>query len=421
MGRQGSSEYAWGDLIYDWNVRGQAQPTEPVLFEIYDETLRDGLQNPSVKDPCLEDKIALIGLMEGLGIHVVNTGLPGASQRAYDDVLGTCRAISESHMRIRAAAAGRTLLADVTPIIEISQKLGMSIEAYVFIGSSPVRQLAEDWELPVMIRRSAESIDALVGAGLPVAFVTEDATRSRPEVLSALFRNAIDHGAKRVCLADTVGHATPKGVEALVSFTRKTLQEAGASGVGIDFHGHDDRGLALANSLVALRCGVDRVHATALGIGERVGNTPMELLLVNLKLAGWLEGQDVSTLPEYSLAAARMLGWSIPVDYPVVGRDAFRTGSGVHASAIMKAALKGQAWLADLVYSSIPASAFGRRQEIEIGYMSGASNVTYWLRERGMEADPKLVAAVLHEAKAADHSLTEHEVLAIVEAWKAGR
>lgn len=421
MGRQASGDYAWGDLIYDWNVRGQAQPTEPAVFEIYDETLRDGLQNPSVKDPCLEDKITLIGLMEGLGIHVVNTGLPGASQRAFDDVLGTCRAIAQGNMRIRAAAAGRTLLADVTPIIDISQKLGMSIEAYVFIGSSPVRQLAEDWELPVMIRRSAEAIDALVHAGLPVAFVTEDATRSRPEVLSALFRNAIEHGARRLCLADTVGHATPRGVEALLSFTRKTLQDAGLSGVGIDFHGHDDRGLALANSLVALRCGADRVHATALGIGERVGNTPMELLLVNLKLSGWLEGQDVSTLPEYSLAAARMLGWSIPVDYPVVGRDAFRTGSGVHASAIMKAAIKGHSWLADLVYSSIPASAFGRRQEIEIGYMSGASNVMYWLRERGMEAEPKLVAAVLHAAKKADHSLAEHEVLAIVEAWKTGR
>lgn len=421
MGRHASGDYAWGDLIYDWNVRGQSQSPEPAFFEIYDETLRDGLQNPSVKDPCLEDKITLIHLMEGLGVHVVNTGLPGASQRAYEDVLGTCRAISQGKLRIRPAAAGRTLLADVTPIVDISQKLGMSIEAYVFIGSSPVRQLAEDWELPVMIRRSAVAIDALAAAGLPVAFVTEDATRSRPEVLSALFRNAIEHGARRVCLADTVGHATPRGVEALVSFTRKTLRDAGATGVGIDFHGHDDRGLALANSLVALRAGADRVHATALGIGERVGNTPMELLLVNLKLSGWLEGQDVSTLPEYSRAAARMLGWSIPVDYPVVGRDAFRTGSGVHASAIMKAAMKGQAWLADLVYSSIPASAFGRRQEIEIGYMSGSSNVTYWLRERGMEPEPKLVSAILKAAKSADHALTEQEVISIVERWKTGR
>jgi len=421
MARQASGEFAWGDLIYDWNTREPGSRPEPSLFEILDETLRDGLQNPSVKDPCLDDKIELVGRMEALGIHVVNTGLPSASPRAFDDVLGICRAIRDSGMRIRPAAAGRTLVADVTPIIEISQRLGMSIETNVFIGSSPVRQLTEDWELPAMIRRSAEAIDAVVRAGLPATFVTEDATRSRPDVLSALFRNAVEHGATRVCLADTVGHATPIGIESLVRFTRKTLDEAGAGAVGIDFHGHDDRGLALANSLMALRCGVNRVHATALGIGERVGNTPMEQLLVNLKLSGQLEGQDVSAMPEYSRAAARMLAWSIPVDYPVVGRDAFRTASGVHASAIVKAQIKGQSWLADLVYSSIPASAFGRRQEIEIGYMSGASNVIYWLRERKLEAQPELVSAILLAAKKADHSLTEPEVMALIEAWQRSK
>ncbi|HEX9298296.1 MAG TPA: LeuA family protein [Polyangiaceae bacterium] len=401
------------DLIYDWNEverRGRLIP-KGVMF--LDETLRDGLQNPSVTDPPVEAKIEILHLMNDIGIHAADIGLPGSSERAFEDVVRMCKAITGSKLRIRPGCAGRTVVGDVTPMIEVSQRAGIAVEAFIFIGSSPIRQLAEDWELDLIVRRSSDAIDAAVKGGLEVCYVTEDTTRSRPKVLRTLFEMAIDHGAKRLCLADTVGHATPDGVHNLVRFTRQIVHESGAE-VGIDWHGHNDRGLALENALWALEYGADRVHGTALGIGERVGNAAMELILLNLKLLGLLEEQDLTRLLDYCQAAARAVGWDVPINYPLVGRDAFRTATGVHAAAIIKAQAKGDAWLADRIYSGVPAGTFGRKQEICIGYMSGTSNVTYWLKLRGIEPNKVLVDAILARAKDSHHILSDAEVMEIV-------
>jgi 2-isopropylmalate synthase len=224
---------------------------------------------------------------------------------------------------------------------------------------------------------------------------------------------AIDHGASRLCVADTVGHATPDGVRNIIGFTKQIVKKAGAK-VGIDWHGHNDRGLALENALWALEFGADRVHGTALGIGERVGNAAMELILLNLKLLGLLEDQDLTRLVDYCRTAAKALSWDIAINYPLVGSDAFRTATGVHAAAIIKAEQKGDAWLADRIYSGVPAGMFGRTQEIGIGFMSGASNVTYWLKHRGIEPSKGVVDAVLSAAKKSHHILTEDEVMAVV-------
>jgi 2-isopropylmalate synthase len=301
------------------------------------------------------------------------------------------------------------MASDLTPMLELSQRAGLPIHVYVFVGSSPIRALAEDWDLDLIKRYSADAIDLVVKEGLPVAYVTEDTTRSRPSVLAELFKLAIDHGATRLCLCDTVGHATPDGVRNLIQFTRSLIAATGAE-VGIDWHGHNDRGMALVNALFALEWGADRVHGTALGIGERVGNSPMELILLNLKLLGMLEDRDLTRLLEYCQLAASVLGWTVPINYPLVGRDAFRTATGVHAAAIIKAQAKGDAWLADRVYSGVPAGMFGRKQEICIGYMSGASNVMFWLKSRNIEPSDDLVRAILARAKAADHILTDAEV-----------
>jgi 2-isopropylmalate synthase len=267
----------------------------------------------------------------------------------------------------------------------------------------------------LIAKRSAEAIDVAVKAGLSVAYVTEDTTRSRPDVLSTLFRAAIDHGASRLCLSDTVGHATPDGVRNLIHFTKSVIAGTGASNIGIDWHGHNDRGLALENALWALEFGADCVHGTALGIGERVGNAQMELILLNMKLLGQLEDQDLTHLLDYCNAVARAVGWEIPINYPLVGRDAFRTGTGVHAAAIIKAMQRGDAWLADRIYSGVPAGMFGRKQEICIGFMSGASNVNYWLTERGITPNETLVKEILQAAKLENHILTDAEVMTVVE------
>lgn len=403
------------ELIYDWNEIARKGRIIPPSIQFFDETLRDGLQNPSVSDPKIEDKLELLHLMDKLGIHEADIGLPGSSPRAFDDCLRLCQEVVSSKLKIRVAAAGRTMASDILPMVELSQRAGIPVEVYAFVGSSPIRAYAEAWELDKIKRLSAEAVDLAVKHGLPICYVTEDTTRSRPEVLSELFRLVIQHGASRVALCDTVGHATPDGVANLVSFTRAIIAGQGAE-VGIDWHGHNDRGLGLVNAIWALEHGADRVHGTALGIGERVGNAAMELILLNLKLLGLLEHQDLSHLLQYCQVAARAVGWSVPINYPLVGRDAFRTATGVHAAAIIKAQAKGDAWLADRIYSGVPAGMFGREQEICIGFMSGASNVTYWLKQRGITPSDAMVKAILQRAKEVDHILTEEEVLAVVNA-----
>jgi 2-isopropylmalate synthase len=401
------------DLIFDWNEVNRKGRILPKNATFFDETLRDGLQNPSVVDPGIEEKLKILHLMEDLGLHVADVGLPGSSKRAFEDVLRLCKEVVDCKMKIGIACAGRTVVGDITPMIELSQRAGIPVEVYAFIGSSPIRQFVESWDVELIAKRSTEAIDVAVKAGLPVAYVTEDTTRSRPEVLTTLFRAAIDHGASRLCLSDTVGHATPDGVRNLIQFTKNVVAGTGAE-IGIDWHGHNDRGLALENAIWAFEYGADRVHATGLGIGERVGNAQMELLLLNLKLLGQLDGQDLTKLLEYCETIARAVKWDIPISYPLVGRDAFRTATGVHASAVIKAMAKGDTWLADRIYSGVPAGMIGRAQEICVGIMSGASNVNYWLSQRGIPVDDTLVAEILKAAKTQDHIMTEEEVMAVV-------
>jgi 2-isopropylmalate synthase len=405
-----------GDFIFDWNELNRKGRLVPQPFSLVDETLRDGLQNPSIEDPSIEDKLRILHLMDDLKIEHADVGLPGSGKRAFDDVLRLCKEVVDCKMNIQVGCAGRTVAADITPMIEISQRTGLTIECCAFIGSSPIRQFVEQWDVAMIARRSTEAIDIAVKAGLPVSFVTEDTTRSRPDVLTTLFRAAIDHGATRLVLSDTVGHATPDGVRNLVQFTRSVIAGTGVK-VGIDWHGHNDRGLALGNALWALEHGADRVHGTALGIGERVGNPAMELLLLNLRLLGQLPPErDLTKLVEYCETVARAVGWDIPLNYPLVGRDSFRTATGVHAAAIIKAMQKGDAWLADRVYSGVPAGTFGRHQEIAIGFMSGASNVNYWLRQRGIEPTESLVGAILEVAKTTRYLLSDDVVMGIVTA-----
>jgi 2-isopropylmalate synthase len=396
------------DLIHDWNAVGDAfrySSLKPV--ELDDETLRDGLQSPSVRDPSIEDKIRILHLMDGLGIHTADIGLPGAGPRAVADVRRLALEISRSRLRIGANCAARTVRADIEPIARVSQEAGIPIEACTFIGSSPIRQYAEGWALDQMLRATEDAVRFAVAEGLPVMYVTEDTVRARPDTLRQLYTTAIEAGARRICLTDTVGHATPNGVRQLVRFIRS---EVAGGDVKVDWHGHRDRGLAVPNTLAAIEEGVDRVHGTALGIGERVGNTEMDLLLVNLKLLG-LHDYDLSTLPEYCQVVADATGVPIPANYPVIGADAFRTGTGVHAAAIIKARQKGDAWLADRVYSGVPAAEFGRGQVIEISHMSGMSNVKYWLAEHGYDtSDEALCQRVFELAKTSGHTLTPEEI-----------
>ncbi len=400
-------------LVFDWSQSGPERVPNLSRPMLDDETLRDGLQSPSVQDPPTEVKIKILHLMNQLKIETANIGLPGSGHRQRDDVKLLCKEIADGGLSIKANCAARTLREDIQPIADVVQATGVPIEACVFIGSSPIRQYAEEWEFSHVLRLSEEAVRFAVGEGLEVMYVTEDTVRSRPEHLRTLFDAAVGAGAGRLCLCDTVGSVTPKGVRNLVSWVHDQLDEMGVGdSVGIDWHGHRDRGLSVANTLAALEGGATRVHGTALGIGERVGNTPMEQLLVNFRLFGWRD-DDLSVLQEYVETVSEAMGVPIPVNQPIVGRDAFRTATGVHAAAVIKAQCKGQAWLADRVYSGVPAGMIGRAQEIEIGHLSGTSNVHFFLNTRGMEDSDEVCEAILAAAKKSERLLTEEEVLEV--------
>jgi 2-isopropylmalate synthase len=401
------------ELIYDWNnIPGpEFKPKGPVLLN--DESLRDGLQSPSVRDPSIAEKIEILHLMEDLGINMLDLGLPGAGPRAVRDVEALAREIRDAKLKIKPNCAARTHQNDIRPIAEITQRVGIPIEAATFIGSSPIRCYTEGWDQEFLLRTTENAVKYAVSLGLEVMYVTEDTTRCDPETVKKLYTTAINAGARAIVIADTTGHSTPMGALNLVRYIIREVVQPSGENIRIDWHGHCDRGMGLANSMAALMAGAHCVHACGLGIGERVGNTQMDQMLVNLKLMGippW-DQQDLSKLKDYCLAISRATEIPIPRNYPVVGSDAYRTATGVHAAAIIKAYKKDDLELVNNVYSGVPAHYFGLEQIIEIGPMSGKSNVIFWLERRGLPADEATVERIFARAKQSDRVLTEEEVL----------
>lgn len=402
------------EVVYDWNLRGRHR-WDLRRVELHDETLRDGIQCPSVTDPPLHVKKEVVRRLSRLGVASVNVGLPGAGPRAVADVTELVELVRDEKLPIRVGCAARTIANDINPIVDISQKTGMPIEVMTFLGSSPIRMLAESWEESKLETLTREAVRIGVKANIPVSFVTEDTVRSHPTTLRRLFDAAVEEGADRLVLCDTVGHVTPAGVFNLVEWVDGHLRGLGVRDrVRVDWHGHQDRGLSLTNAMYAIEAGCDRIHGCVLGVGERVGNTPLDQLLVNLKLMGAEDG-DLTELATLVDLVSDSCGVPIPVSYPVFGRDAFRTGTGVHAAAVIKAQAKGDTWLADRIYSGVPAAWFGRRQEIEIGHQSGVSNVRFWLKSRDLEPKEELVQAIFEAAKKTDRLLTDAEILSIVD------
>jgi 2-isopropylmalate synthase len=374
--------------------------------------LRDGIQGPSVRDPDIEHKLRFLHLADELGVGSIDLGLPGAGPRAVADVTRLAEEIRDQRLRIKPLCAARTLELDIRPVVEISQKVGIPIEVAAFIGSSPIRQYAEGWTLDQMVDNTRNAVRFARKHELPVLYVTEDTTRAHPQTLRQLFGTAIEEGAARVAVCDTVGHSTPDGARAVVGHVRTLLDELKPE-IGLDWHGHSDRGFGLINAMVAAVAGADRIHGCALGLGERVGNTHLDLLLVNLRLLGWID-TDLSKLRGMGEVIAEGTGMAIPANYPVLGKDAFRTATGVHAAAVIKAKRKGDDWLANRVYSGVPAELFGCEQVIEVGPMSGESNVIFWLEQHGISPRGEVVKAILEAAKQGAGLMSESQILAIV-------
>jgi 2-isopropylmalate synthase len=315
--------------LYDWNR--DAPSTVKRLgvgivrnVAVVDETLRDGMQNATGVATPIAGKIDLLHAMVRVGVDVVSVGLPAAGARYAEDTDHLCREIRDAHLPLVATAAARTVVADVEGIVRAADRSGVPLEVYAFVGSSPIRHFVEGWDTAFLVNAVRGATRAAVKGGLRFCLVTEDTTRSHPDALRTLFRAAVDEGASRFCLCDTTGHVTPYGVEEIVRFARTELAAMGASKVELDWHGHNDRGLALPTALWAVEAGIDRVHGTGLGVGERVGNTSLELLVHNLGLLGVRRAVPRERLREYCEFAARVLAWTIPPDHPIAGERFLR-------------------------------------------------------------------------------------------------
>ena len=394
------------DLINDWNGPASCDGRVPLLN---DETLRDGLQSPSVRDPDIAAKRDLTHRLARLGVDALNLGIPGAGPKALAAVRALMVEIRDHRLPISPNVAVRTLEADLLQVAEVQQRVGIPLEAGAFLGSSPIRMDVEGWDLAYLVDHARKAVAFCRRQQVPVMMVTEDTTRARPEVLKALYTAALEEGAQAICLSDTCGHATPDGVRRLLRFIKDEVVKDHP--VRIDWHGHNDRGLGMANALAAFEAGADRLHGSILGIGERCGNVALDQLMINLHLMGHAKG-DLSGLPALAERVAELCEVEIPANYPVLGRDAFRTGTGVHAAAIVKALHRGDVDLADAVYSGVPAALVGRRQEIEIGPMAGHSNVIYWLEMNGYDPNTERVERILRAAKNSTRILTEAEIRA---------
>jgi 2-isopropylmalate synthase len=403
-------------LIYDWNHHDGGALTGMPVVEVHDETLRDGLQSPSATDPEIRIKLQIVELLDRLGVASACVGLPGANARANEDTDAILENVVRKGLKLEMCAAARTVVADVEPIVALSRKWDRPIQAMMFLGCSPIRMYTESWTTELLEERTREAVRFAVQSGIPAAFVTEDTTRARPETLERLFAAAIEEGAGRLVLCDTVGQAHPDGVVALVRWVKGRLSAWGvADRVKLDWHGHNDRGLAVVNALYAGAAGCDRLHGTILGVGERVGNASLDQLLINLAMIHEPR-PGLSALAQLVDLVSDAVGVPIPVGWPAFGKDAFRTATGVHAAAIIKATATGDLELADRVYSAVPARFFGRDQVIEIGHMSGRSNVRFWLERRGIDATPSRIEAVFNAAKCCPSTLATDAIMAIVEA-----
>ena len=411
-------------LIYDWNTveyelnRNPANHPHGVWFD--DETLRDGLQSPSARNPTIDQKIELLTFMENLGIQKVDLGLPGAGPFHLEHIDAMLTHITEHDFQIRPGAAVRTLMNDIEPLVELQAKHGIPIQASAFLGTSPIRQYTEGWTMEKLLSTMEKAVSYAVENDVPVMFVTEDTTRSKPEDVKLIYQRAMELGARRLCVCDTCGHVTPNGVKKLLQFIdEEVIKDSGfkRSEIEVNWHGHQDRGLGVANNIAAVEAGADVIHGTALGVGERAGNAPLDQTLVNLKLLGVIDN-DLTQLDAYMQKANEYIEVPLPRNYPVFGMDAFETGTGVHASAVIKAMKKGDDWLADRVYSGVPAGDFGLRQVIRIGHMSGRSNIIHWLNQHGIEESSSLVDHLFNVAKSQRRLMSDEEVFSAIKTHK---
>ncbi|MDE7432358.1 MAG: LeuA family protein [Lachnospiraceae bacterium] len=394
--------------IYEWN--------DDCFFDrrikVHDETLREGIQNLGT-DITLKEKKAYIDSISRLPVASICLGYPASSKKIYDEIDLLIPYIQAKKSNISISCAARTTIGDIEPIARLSQKYGCNIKVNAFIGTSQIRQYIEQWDIRHICSLVREAVNYANLNGIETCIITEDSTRTSPEILKTVYLTAIESGCKNICFCDTVGYADCTGIKKLFKFVHKEIIKNNDQ-ILIEWHGHNDRGMALENALIAALIGANMIHTTSFGIGERCGNTPLELFLLNLAVMGDIRMSDsLKMITDHCRKISELFNWQIPNNYPVWGENSFSTVSGIHAAAIYKA-LDMEGNLGEKVYSFIEPSILGRHQEIKINYMSGKSNILYWMKKNMIKPDDKLVEDILKKAKTSTTPLSDETIWAII-------
>lgn len=393
-----------GNLIHEWG--GYDFGNRPIT--VFDTTLRDGLQSAQIRRlPQISEKIAFLTACHEVGIDAIEIGFPIASSSHKQDLIALAKHAKNNKYPMLLSCLSRTIVSDVEAIVDVSQKAGTEMTVNLLVGSSKIRHFVENWTLGGIKKWIEDCICIAYTNNLPVEFVTEDTTRSEKETLKFLYSIAINKGVKRIWIADTVGEATPSASKNITTFFKKKI--IGRKKIGLDWHGHDDKGLGVANALAALEAGADRIQATALGIGERAGNTAMEQIIINLQLAH-AGHYNLKKLSDYSRLASEMIGVPIRDNYPGIGALVHATAAGMHAAAIVKARRLKRKDLEGVVYSPFHPEMFGRDIEILIGPMSGNANVEWNLEKLGLKKDKTIIAKILTMAKSENRFIGIEEI-----------
>lgn len=389
------------NLFFDWGHSLQV-PFPAIL----DATLRDGIQGILTRYPSLDEKLHLVDLLLSLGVHEFEIGMPVVGLKHKQESIAVAAHIFKQCPDARVICLARTKIDDVIAVAEVAQAVGCHIGCALFVGSSPIRRRVEGWSIVDLVNWTAQAVRFAVHEGLAVSLACEDATRSEPETLRNLYLTAIEHGASRVVIPDTVGICSTDSTRRIVEFFRDQITDGDT--IPIDWHGHNDRDLGVANAVAAANAGATCIHTTVLGIGERCGNVPLEPLLVHLATHETYQW-NLSILPQLAEYASKIFDDPIRSRYPIIGQNAFATAAGTHGAALYKATQRRDSQLAANVYAGADPRSFGREVQVFVGPMSGVANVKWKAQELGVSLKPNSEEDILLVAKERDKILTDQE------------
>jgi len=349
-------------LVKDYLAASGIPATLPKTFLLWDETMRDGEQTPGVSfSP--EEKLELATMMSGMGVDIMDVGIPVVSAEEHRGV----KLVANAGLEASILAAARAVRRDVEACVECGVD-----EVSVFIACSDLHlKYKLQMTREQVLEKSVAECEYAKDHGLKVTFVTEDTFRADMDYVVELYNANIDAGAERIVFADTVGLMTPAAMKWWLEQVKPRLKPAQLS-----VHCHDDFGLAVANSLAAMEAGVEVPHVCVNGIGERSGNASLEELVLLLEtLYHYDTGIDTSKLYSLSRRVEELTGIPVAVNKSVVGYNAFSHESGIHADGVIK-----HSW----TYEPIQPETIGRERRFIFGKHTGSTAVEDKLTKHGV-------------------------------------